>query len=262
VHGRVAEALPGLEASLRTALLGRIDAAQQAAIAAAQQAAQFKVDSSAAALRADLDTRLGALNVAVSQQVESQVASRVSASLATLGSRIDGAGTRLDALGSQLGQLADTQKAQVTELAAIPQDLAALRADLKKGLQAEIDLQVSLVSRGFDERLASFARDNDVKLNAVRAEVSAQAVDAARKVAVEAAQSSSASLRTQLLAEMRGIARDELAVGVNTSVRTAVDSAVATQFATVPNLVTEEVKRQKLVVRNDVVLTPVGRPPG
>jgi hypothetical protein len=83
-------------------------------------------------------------------------------------------------------------------------------------------------------------------------------VDAARRAAIEISQASSATLRTQLLAEMRGIARDELNVAVNDSVRTTVNSAVAAQFATVPNLVTEEVRRQRQVVtRDDVVVRPV-----
>ena len=257
VQTRVADALPGLQASLTTALGSRIDAAQQAAITAGQQAAQRAIDSSAAGVLADLGAQIEAVNAGLSQQVESQLTARLSTSLAALTSRIDGASARLDALGSQAGQLAETQKAHATQLAGIPQDFASLRTELRKGLQDEIGLQVAAVNRSLSDQLAAFSRNNDQKLNAMRGEISAQAVDAARKAAIETSQASSATLRTQLLAEMRGIARDELNVAVNDSVRTSVDRAVATQFATVPNLVSEEVRRQRLVTRDDVVVRPI-----
>jgi len=263
VQNRVADALPGVEASLTAALGARIDAARQAAITAAQQAAQGAIDRSAAAVRTELGVRIDALDAGVGTRIDSLLTTRLANSLGTLNARLDGATARLDALGSQLGGLVDTQRSHAAQLAALPQDLAALRLDLRRGLQEEVSVQVAAVSRRVDERLTAFARDNDLRFETLRSEISAQAVDAARRAAIETSQASSASLRTQLLAEMRGIAREEVTVTVNDAVRTSVDRAVATQFASVPNLVSAEVQRQRPVVRNEpVVANPVVVNPG
>jgi hypothetical protein len=263
VEGRIADALPGVEAGLVAALGARIDAARQAAVTTAQQTAQAAIDGSAAALRTEFGTRIDALNAGLGAQIDGLLTPRLASSLATLTARIDGASARLDALGAQSSGLADTQRAHAAQLASLPQELASLRVELRRSLQEEIGVQVAAVNRRVDERLTAFARDNDLRFETLRGEISAQAVDAARRAAVDTAQAGNTSLRTQLLAEMRGIAREELNVAVNDAVRSSVDRAVATQFANVPNLVAAEVQRQRLVVRNEpVVVNPVVLNPG
>lgn len=247
VQGRVADALPGLEAALEATLGDRIDGARTAAIDAAQMAAQRAIDASAATLRGDVDRRLVGLQAELGTLLQTQVTRSVAEGLATIDSRLQGATTRLDGLGSRIAALADTQAAQTGRLATLPQELASLRSELKAALQDEIGLQIGNVTRQVDNRLTAFARDNDLKLSAMRGDIANQAVDAARRAAIETSQGSAAALRTQLLAEMRAVAREESSVTVNDTVRRSVDAAVTQQVATLPNLVSAEVRRQQLV---------------
>jgi len=247
VQGRVADALPGLEAALEATLGDRIEVARGAAIDAAQQAAQRAIDTSAATLRGDVDRRLGGLQTELGSLLQAQVTRSVAEGLASLDSRLQGASSRLDGLGSRIAALADTQAAQTGRLARLPQELASLRSELKTALQDEIGLQIGNVTRQVDSRLTAFARDNDLKLSAMRGDIANQALDAARNAAIEASQGSAAALRTQLLAEMRAVAREESSVVVSDNVRRTVDAAVAQHVATLPNLISAEVRRQQLV---------------
>jgi hypothetical protein len=240
---RVNDALPSLTQSVTSAIAPRIDAAQRAAVQEAAAATQRAIASADAATRTDIAGQIADASVSLSTELQAQITQRLATELGPTGRAIADATARLDVLAAETARLGGVQNSQAAALAAIPQQIVALRAELRDTVLSEINLQVTALSRTLDARITSFTTTQTAQFEALAREVQTRAIDEARRVAVETAQSESRLLRTQLLAETRAIAREEVTGALRDQVRTTVNEAVREQFAAVPAMVTAEVRR-------------------
>jgi hypothetical protein len=243
VSSRVNDVLPGLTQTLTASLNERIEAAQQTATQNAINAARRATDATAQTIRAESEAQLSELRDTILVTMRTEVAQKVAADFDSIRVGIASALQGLDGLTGHVNRLDDTQRQQATALAKVPQDIAALRNDLRQAVFAEIDLRSATISRTLDERLTSLERTQDTRFQALARDVQNRAVDEARKAAIESGQSESRSLRAQVLAEMRSIAREEVTQAIREQVKTVVNESVRDQFASVPGLVATEVRR-------------------
>jgi hypothetical protein len=243
VATRISDALPGLTESVTSTLTPRIDSARQGAVQDALAAAQRAIATADAAARADFAGQIADATATLSSQLQTQIGQRLAAELATTTAAIAANGVRIDGLTTQANRLESTQASQALALAAIPQQIVALRVELRDTLLAEISLQTTLLTNSLNEQLVVFQKTQNDQLTTMAADIQLKATDEARRVAVETAQAESRTLRTQLLAETRAIAREEVSGALRDQVRLTVDAAVREQFAAVPGMVATEVRR-------------------
>ncbi len=243
ISTRVNDSMPGLTQSVSGALGPRIDSAQQAATQDAIAAANRSIAAASENTRGFVEGRLSETVAGISTQVQTQIAQRLAADLGNINGAIGDAVRRLDAVVAQANRLDEAQRGQATALAAIPQQMVSLRSELRETVLSEIALQTGILGRSLDERLTALQRSQNDQFQALSREVQATAVDAARNAAIETSRSESRSLRTQLLGEMRAIAREEVAGAIRDQVRGFVNEAVTEQFAAVPGMVAAEVRR-------------------
>lgn len=243
VATRVSDALPGLAQRLDASLNSRVEAVQQAAAAQALSQARGLIDAATASVRSETQSQLADLRGSLLSSVQSELAQQLSRELGALRANLDAAGQRLDTLTTQVNRQAQVQEQHAAAIARVPQNIAALRSELRQSIVSEVELRTSALTRSLDERLSAFVQTQDTRLQSLAQDVQNRALDAARSAATDTARSETRALRTQLLAEMRGIARDEISVGLRDQLKTAVNEAVTTRFAEVPGLVATEVRR-------------------
>jgi hypothetical protein len=255
IDARVNDALPGIRASITAELTVRIDAAQQAAIANAVASAQRAIDASAATLRGEMGSRVTEVLAGIGATVRAEVTQRLATELTAIRASLDSAALRLDTLTSQANRIEETQRQHATTLAAVPQQFVALRNELRGLVLSEIDVRTTALNRTVTDRLTAFEKAQNDQFTALAKELQNRAADTSRAVALEAAQAETRSLRAALLAEMRGIAREEIAVSIRDQLRPAVTEAVREHTAAIPGLVAAEVRR---VVGPTRPVPPVG----
>jgi hypothetical protein len=190
-----------------------------------------------------LGARIDELRAGIPATVRTEVTQRITAEVSTLRTSLDANARRLDDLTTQMNRIDTTQREHATSIARVPQDIAALRNELRQTMLTEIDLRTSALTRSVDERLTAFEKAQNDRLSTLTRDIQNQAVDVARKTAIETAQNESRSMRTQLLAEMRGIAKEEVTLALRDQVRTSVTEAVQEQFTVVQALVASEVRK-------------------
>ena len=214
VDARVAAALPGVTATLSAAIDTRANSARDAAVAAAATASDQSLAAQAAALHAEIAAGLDSVNASTRGLIQNEVGRRVAADLAATTASLASANARLDALAAGLADEQRLRTNQGTALAAVPQQLAALRAELRDTLIGEADTRANATRAAVDAQLAALAQQQRQTLTAMTQQINQTAVDAARAAAAEAAQSEVKAARVSILAEVRGIAREEVNVGV------------------------------------------------
>ncbi len=214
VDARVTGALPGVAATLGAAIDARANAARDAAVAAAATASDQGLTAQAAALRAEIAAGLDSVNASTRGLIQDEVGRRVAADLAATSTSLASANARLDAFAAGLADEQRLRADQGTALAAVPQLLAALRTELRDTLIGEADTRANATRAAVDAQLAALAQQQQQTLAAMTRQINQTAVDAARAAAAEAAQSEVKAARVSILAEVRGIAREEVSVGV------------------------------------------------
>ena len=222
VDARVAGALPGVTATLSNSLEARADAARAAAVAEAAAASDQRLAAQAAALRGEFAAGLDSANAATRRLIQDEVGRRVSEDLAATTASLARADARIDAFAAGLAEEQRLRADQGTALAAVPQQLAALRAELRDTLIGEADTRANATRAAIDAQLAALAQQQQQTLAGMTLQIRQSAIDSARAAAAEAAQSEVKAARVSILAEVRGIAREEMSVGLRnvTSVNT------------------------------------------
>ena len=214
-----------------------------------------------------VDQRLGETSARITADLQARLDSGIAGQVGPLRARMD----RLDEASRQnadaIGRLDQSQTANAARIEAISRDADQGRRVLQTTLLAEMDRRLQQQLATFDQRLTEIdgrIRDRiTVAINDAVSSLSPQlqqiAGDAARREAQIAA--------SQVRGETREIVREEVATaaeGVRTSLRADIDRA----FATVPGLVSGEVRRATSglsdLVRTEVnsVRTIEGRNPG
>jgi hypothetical protein len=258
VSTRVNDALPGLEESLTVSLTGRIEESRRLATEEAVSTARRAIDASAEELRGEIESQVADVNAGVADTVSAQVNQRLAARLGDVQRRIDGTVERLDSLSAEVSRHGEVQQRHTTELAGLPQQLTSIRNEMRETIISEIDVRTTTLNRTIDDRFSSFERTQDQRFSALSREVKTSAVDAARSAATETARTESRAIRTQLLAEMRGIAREEVSIAIRDQVKVAVNESVDAKFAAVPGMIATEVRRQTTITRGGVITNPIG----
>jgi hypothetical protein len=261
VDARVNDALPAIRGTITAELSARIDAAQQAAITNAVAAAQRAIDASAATLRGEMSARVTEVLTGIGATVRAEVTQRLATEMTVIRASLDASTARLDTLTTQVNRIDEAQRQHATTLAAIPQQFVALRNELRGLVVSEIDVRTTALNRTVTDRLTAFEKAQNDQFTALAKELQNRAADTSRAVAVEAAQAETRSLRAALLAEMRGIAREEIAVAIRDQLRPAVTEAVREQTAAIPGLVAAEVRRVSGSTRPVTPVAPI-RPGG
>jgi hypothetical protein len=243
VGSRVNDALPALTQNLTATLQPRIDAVQQAAVDAAVTAAERSIATREQAIRTDFNAQVSDLRGGIQVSVRAEVAQGLASQLTAIQTNVTTALDRLDTLSARAAKADELSQSQTAAIAKLTQDAAALKNDIRTGLLAEIDLRFQAASRTIDEKLATFSKAQNDRLDAVSRDIAAKAVDEARRAASEAASNATAGTRAQLLAEMRSIAREEAGSLVREQVKVSVADAVKEQFTAIPGLISQEVRK-------------------
>jgi hypothetical protein len=243
VSQRVNDALPGLTQSVTSSLNQRIDAAQKAAVDTAVAAAQKTLDDREKAIRADVASQISDTRASIAANIRTEVSQQLASGLTTINTNLAGAVSRLDTMTAQVNKQAEQLTSQAAAIAKVTQDTATLSNNLRTMVQSEISLQVAVITRSIDDKFAAFQKAQNDTLAAMSNDIRTAAIDAARKTALDTANASAQATRTQILAEMRSVAREEATALIRDQVKIAVTEAVKEQTASLPGLIATEVRR-------------------
>ncbi len=175
--------------------------------------------------------------------VRTEVGQQLPGQLATIRTDLTAVNRRVDLVSAQATRHDDTLNQHSVVIAALPQDQANLRNDLRTSLLAEVELRSANTARSLDDRLNTFDRAQSDRFRNLTDDLRKLSSDTALKIATDTATAQLRDMRAQMLAEIRTVAREEVTVGVRDQVKTSVNEAVREQFATVPQLVATEVRR-------------------
>lgn len=240
---RVSDAAANITTSVTASLAPAIDTARRSAVDEATAAATRAIAAADADIRADLTVQVTDATVRVTADLQAQIGQRIASELGATGRAIADAVARIDALAVESARLDTVQRAQAQTLAAVPQQMVALRTELRDTVLSEIELRTRALTRSLDDQLATFQKAHDERFEAFGRDLRQQLLDEVRKTTIETAQTETRLLRTQLLAETRTIAREEANALMREQVQRSVNEAVKEQFAAVPGMVAAEVRR-------------------
>jgi hypothetical protein len=243
VNSRLNDALPGVTQSITTNLTASIETARRDAIDSAIAGASQTLNTREQAIRADLVAGLADVRSGIPATVRTEVGQQLPGQLATIRTDLTAVNRRVDLVSAQATRHDETINQHSIVIAAIPQDQANLRNDLRTSLLAEVELRSANNARSLDDRLNTFDRAQSDRFRNLTDDLRKLSSDTALKIATDTATAQLRDMRAQMLAEMRTVAREEVTVGVRDQVRTSVNEAVKEQFATVPQLVATEVRR-------------------
>ena len=195
------------------------------------------------AIRADLNAGLADVTSGISATVRTEVGQQLPAQLAGIRTDLTAVTRRVDLVSAQATRHDETLGQHSVVIAAIPQDQANLRNELRTSLMAEVELRSANIARSLDERLNTFDRTQSDRFRNLTEDLRKLSSDTALRIATETATAQLRDLRAQMLAEIRTVAREEVTIGVRDQVKTSVNEAVKEQFAAVPGLIATEVRR-------------------
>ena len=206
---RLNDALPGVSQTAANALTPLIDRARQDAIAAAVRQAAEQTTARENAVRADMD-RLGTdLRASFATAVTAQLTQVLSVQLSGIRSDVAALGAKTDVLSGRTGSIEATIGRQGDVVASLQQDAGRQRLELRDLLQSEVKLATDAISRDLTAGIQSVQTDLKTQFEVLAKNVRQSAIDAGKTAAVEAAQTESRNLRTQILAEMHQVAKEE-----------------------------------------------------
>jgi hypothetical protein len=243
VNSRLNDALPGVTQNITTNLNASIETARRTAIESAIASAGQTLNTREQAIRADLTSGLADVRSGISATVRTEVGQQLPAQLTSIRTDLTAVNRRVDLVSTQATRHDETLSQHSVAIAALPQDQANLRNELRTSLLAEVELRSANIGRSLDERLNTFDRTQSDRFRNLTDDLRKQTSDTALKIATETATAQLRDMRAQMLAEIRTVAREEVTVGVRDSVRNSVNEAVKEQFAAVPGLVATEVRR-------------------
>lgn len=233
VDARVGDALPVLTETLTGRLAAAIETAQRDAVAAAVASANRQLQGREEAIRGDLAAAIGDLRSSIAPAVRSELAGQVRAELDSVRADLARLADRVGVVAGSTGRNAELLEAHSAALARVPQDVAAIRNELRQSLNTEFELRDAATRRTLDERLGTFDRTQGERFDLLSVEVRTLVAVTAQKIATQTALDQVRDLRAQLLAEIRGVAREEVGVAVRDSVRVTVNDAVRDRLGTV-----------------------------
>ena len=243
VNSRLNDALPGVTQSINTNLTASIEAARKDAIESAIAGAGQTLNTREQAIRADLAAGLADVRSGIPATVRTEVGQQLPGQLASIRTDLTATNRRLDLVSAQATRHDETIGQHAIAIAAIPQDQANLRNELRTSLIAEVELRSANAARSLEDRLNNFDAAQTNRLRSLTDDLRRLSSDTALRIATETATAQLRDMRAQMLAEMRTVAREEVTVGVRDQVRTSVNEAVREQFAAVPQLIATEVRR-------------------
>lgn len=219
VTSRLNDALPGVTQTVTASLTTVVDRAKQDAVAAAVKQAADQTGARETVIRADFD-RLGAdLRASFQTTVSAQLAQALPSALSDIRSSITALNSKTDVLGTRTGTIETTIGRQGGDIALLQQDSGRQRLELRDLLQSEIRLAADNISRDLTTNLQTMQATFRTQFDGLSSTITRSAIDSARAAAVDAAQVESRNARTQLLAEMRQVAKEEAGVLVREQVR-------------------------------------------
>lgn len=243
VNSRLNDALPAVTQSINTTLAASIETARRGAIDAAIAGAGQALNTREQAIRADLQSGLADLRTGIPATVRTEVNNQLPAQLTSVRSDLTAVTKRLDLVSAQATRQDDVLSQHTVAIAAIPQDQANLRTELRQSLLAEVELRSTNTARSLDERLTAFDRTQSDRMKNLSDDLKRQSQDTAQRIATETASAQLKDLRAQMLAEIRTVAREEVTVGVRDQVKFQVAESVKEQFSAVPGMIATEVRR-------------------
>ncbi|WP_137862969.1 MULTISPECIES: hypothetical protein [unclassified Sphingomonas] len=218
VDARVTAALPGVTTSINSALDARLSQTRDAAVAAAADSANRDLATRADALRAEFTAGLASSTESVRGLIQNEVTSRVAANLQATAGDLAKANARLDKFADQIATLDASRTDVAMSVAALPQQLAALRAELRDTLIGEATTRANATLAQVTAKFDTLAQQQQQMLSSMTQQIRQSAIDSARSAATEAAQNEVKAARVSILGEVRGITREEIGVassGVN-----------------------------------------------
>jgi hypothetical protein len=243
VNSRLNDALPGVTQSITTNLNASIETARRGAIDAAVAGAAQALNTREQAIRTDLEAGLADVRAGIPGTVRTEVGQQLPGQLAGIRTDLTAVNRRVDLVSTQATRHDETLNQHSIAIAAIPQDQANVRNELRTSMLAEVELRSANAARSLDERLAAFDRTQSDRFRNLTDDLRKLSSDTALRIATETASAQLRDMRAQMLAEMRTVAREEVTVGVRDQVKSSVNEAVKEQFAAVPGLIATEVRR-------------------
>jgi hypothetical protein len=250
VTSRLNEAAPGIAQTVTDSLGAKIDAAEQAAIKAANANTQTAIATREQSILADVGDQIAALNAGVVASVTSQVTQQLDTALQSVRASVDTATARINSLTQIVTKQGAGLDQHSTALAAVSQTLASLKNDLQKTVLDEINLQVAAINRSIDDRFSQLKNLQNDQITTLTNTLLTKATDVAADAATKTANNAVAQLRTQLMADMQAVARDQATAILNDQVKKLVTSTVKDQLAGLSPMIAAEVQR---VTRTGVI---------
>jgi hypothetical protein len=209
VTSRINDALPGVTTSVTNSLTVTINKAKDDAIAASVEQAAANTAARETALRADLARQTSDIRASFGSTVKDQLAQQLPGALAGVKADVAAIGTKADQLGTIVGTVEATVGRQGEAVAALQQDAGRVRLELRELLQREIKLGTDALAADMASRNTTFQSQMQAQFESLSKDVRQKSVDVAKVAAIEAAQTETRNVRTQILAEMRQVAKEE-----------------------------------------------------
>ena len=219
VTSRLNDALPGVTQTMTATFTTIVDRARQDAITAAVKQAADQAGARETVLRTDVD-RLGAdLRASLASAVTAQLAQVLPGELAGVRSSVTALNSKADLLGTRTGALETTIARQGDTVALLQQDAGRQRLELRDLLQSQIKLAADGITRDLTANLQSMQATFKTQFDGLAKDVSKTAIENATAAAIQAAQIESRNTRTQILAEMRQVAKEEAGTVIRDQLR-------------------------------------------
>lgn len=212
IGSRINDAIPGVTRTITASLSPLIDRARQDAIATASTQAAERVAASEKALQTAIAQQGANLEQSFAATVRDQVSKLLPGELSGIRAEVATLTARADTLSTRTAAIESTQTGHAASIATLQQDAGRIRIELREMLQSELRLAIDAQTRDIATRFSAIQRDLSAQIEAISKDVRQQSIDAAKAAAVETAQAETRNIRTQMLAEIRLVAREEAGI--------------------------------------------------
>lgn len=237
----VSDAIPGVRDATAAALRPEFQAALAAATEAGNARLEGRLTETSASLTNALGQKIDDVQRSIGSTIQAELAQRIPTAVADLNSRLDTLTARTQAAERRLSDHDQSFSALGTRIEAVSREDAAARSDIRNQITRDMDTKLRDLSTAVDSRLAAHTRDINVRIDTSLVGIRDTLLAGFSDTASQAAARQVGDMATTLRAEMHQAAQDEVAVSTR-QMQDMVAAQLQLAFADLPAVVDTHVR--------------------
>jgi hypothetical protein len=242
VSRAVADATPGLTASVLNSLRPELSAVVTRSADDSRTAFDKKLGDTADALRRDLGAKVSDTQQSIGNAVRAELDRQLSTSLESLKRNLSALAAQVAPFAARIDATDALARDLGTRFESFSRQSDANLNTLRQSLANEIARRDQQLHSELDDRFSKFDTTSRERLDAATATITNNVLDAARQAATAAAAIEAGLVESRLRGEIHAVARDEVLASRN-EFRAVVNQQVTDAFRAVPGIVSDEVRR-------------------